>query len=211
MTDTEDFMPNTPTNITGTGNTASGTSTSTLDQDTLRSDAKAVTEEVSAIATKVTDEAVEQAGQLAEQAKAQVADAAEKVKGLAGEQKEFIAGQLGGVADAVERVATDLEGQNATGAQYARMIADNAEKLSGLVRDNDVDSLLAMAQDFGRRQPVAFLGAAALLGFAASRFVTASAQRQQQRESEAAIAESEFRPNGTVQPEASSTFDQGRV
>jgi hypothetical protein len=58
------------------------------------------------------------------------------------------------------------------------MIADNAEKLSAAIRDNDVDQLLGMAQDFGRRQPVAFMGAAALLGFAASRFVTASAKRR---------------------------------
>jgi hypothetical protein len=204
-------MPNSQTPKSPGADLASGTTSTGLDQDTLRADANAVKEEIGSVANQVKDEAMQQAGQLAEQAKAQVADAAEKVKGIAGEQKEFIAGQLGGVADAVERVATDLEGQNASSAQYARMIADNAEKLSSLVRDNDVDRLLSMAQDFGRRQPVAFLGAAALLGFAASRFVTASAQRQQQRESEAAIAESEFRPNGTVQPEATSTFDQGRV
>jgi hypothetical protein len=34
-----------------------------------------------------------------------------------------------------------------------------------------------MAQDFGRKQPAAFIGAAALLGFVASRFVMASANR----------------------------------
>jgi hypothetical protein len=204
-------MPNTQTPKSPGADLASGSTSTRLGQDTLRTDANAVKEEIGTVANQVKDEAMQHAGQLAEQAKAQVADATEKVKSLAGEQKEFIAGQLGGVAEAVERVATDLEGQNAPSAQYARMIADNAEKLSGLVRDNDVDQLLSMAQDFGRRQPVAFLGAAALLGFAASRFVTASAQRQQQRESDAAIAESEFRPNGSVQPEATSTYDQGRV
>jgi hypothetical protein len=35
-----------------------------------------------------------------------------------------------------------------------------------------------MVQDFGRRQPAAFMGAMALMGFAASRFLMASAQRQ---------------------------------
>jgi len=204
-------MPNSQTPKSPGADLASGTSSTGLNQDALRADAEAVTEEIGSVATKVKDEAVQQAGQIAEQAKAQVADAAQKVKGLAGEQKEFIAGQLDGVAEAVERVATDLEGQNASTSQYARMIADNAEKLSGLVRDNDVDELLSMAQDFGRRQPVAFLGAAALLGFAASRFVTASAQRQQEREAKDAVGQSEFRPNGTVQPEATSTYDQGRV
>ena len=184
----------------------------TLDQDRLRADATAVTDEVKAVAGKVTEEATERAGELASEAKAQVADAAQKVKGLAGEQKEFIAGQIGGVADAAERVATDLEQQSASGAQYARMIADNAEKLSGLVRDNDVDQLLAIAQDFGRRQPVAFLGAAALLGFAASRFVTASAQRQQgMAQQQNAEDDAGFQPATPATPSGISGYTQGRV
>src|SRR5690349_2658236 len=125
-------MPNSQNPSSPRAMQPTGGSSARLDKVSVRADAEAVTEEIGAVANKVKDEAVEQAGQLAEQAKAQVADAAEKVKGIAGEQKEFIAGQLGGVAEAVERVATDLEGQNATTAHYARMIADNAEKLSSL-------------------------------------------------------------------------------
>ena len=36
--------------------------------------------------------------------------------------------------------------------------------------------MMGMAQSFGRQQPLAFLGAAALAGFMASRFAQASAQ-----------------------------------
>ena len=46
------------------------------------------------------------------------------------------------------------------------------------MRNRDVDDLIAMAEDFGRRQPVAFMGAAALAGFLASRFLLASAKRR---------------------------------
>jgi hypothetical protein len=89
-----------------------------------------------------------------------------------------LAEQVGGVAEAIGKAASDLEQSNGPSAQYARMIADNAEKLSSVIRDNDVDQLLGMAQDFGRRQPALFVGAAALLGFAASRFVLASSKRR---------------------------------
>ena len=147
-------------------------------EETLRHDAEAVVETAKSEFDKVKQEATSQAGELVDAAKAQIADVTEKAKGLATEQKELLAGQIGGVADAMERVATDLEGQNASSASYARMIADGASKISETVRDNDVDTILSMAQDFGRKQPAAFIGAAALLGFAASRFLLASAKRE---------------------------------
>jgi hypothetical protein len=69
------------------------------------------------------------------------------------------------------------------------MIADNAERLSGAIRDKSVDQLIGMAQDFGRKQPAAFIGAAALLGFVASRFVMASASRPVDAPDTAAVAD----------------------
>lgn len=150
-------------------------------EETLRHDAEAVVETAKHEFDKVKDEATAQASELAEAAKAQIADVTEKAKGLAAEQKDLLAGQIGGVADAMQRVATDLEGQNASSAQYARMIADGAARISDTVKNNDVDAIMAMAQDFGRKQPGAFIGAAALLGFAASRFLLASAKREDQR------------------------------
>lgn len=120
-----------------------------------------------------------EASALGEEAKTQLKQAAEKAKGMASEQKELLAGQLSGVSNALGRVAGELEAEDESSAQYVRMIADGAERLTSTVRDHDVDDLMAMAQEFGRKQPAAFIGAAALLGFAASRFVTASAARRQ--------------------------------
>lgn len=125
----------------------------------------------------ISEEVSQQAAAIGEEAKAQVGELAEKAKGMAGEQKDLLASQLVGVSDAIDKVAGELEGQNQSAAQYVRMIADGANRLTSTVRDNNVDDILAMAQDFGRKQPAAFLGAAALLGFAASRFVMASAHR----------------------------------
>jgi hypothetical protein len=118
--------------------------------------------------------------------------------------KDKIAEQLGGLADAAQRVADDLEGESAPGATYVRMVADNALKLSGTIRDSNVDDLLGMAEDFGRKQPVAFLGAAALLGFTASRFLTASAKRRQEQ-----LAPQQTMPGDTATSSTSSTSPYG--
>ena len=75
-------------------------------------------------------------------------------------------------------MAGELEGKGESSAPYVRMVADGAIKLTSTVRDNNVDDILAIAEDFGRKQPVAFMGAAALLGFVASRFMVASASRR---------------------------------
>jgi uncharacterized protein YjbJ (UPF0337 family) len=146
----------------------------------LASDATAVMDEAKSAAGKVVGEAKEQVENLTERAKSELGEATEKAKSLASDQKDMLADQVGGVANAMGRAAADLDGGSGPSAHYARMIADNAEKLSKTIRENDVDQLLGMAQDFGRRQPALFVGAAALLGFAASRFVLASAQRREE-------------------------------
>lgn len=120
----------------------------------------------------------EQVGTLKEEAASQLEDVTSKAKSLASEQKDLLSEQVGGIVEAIEKVAGELEGSDASSAGYVRMVADGAKKLSSTIKDNDVDSILHMAQDFGREKPVAFMGAAALLGFAASRFVLASASRK---------------------------------
>lgn len=150
-------------------------------KDTLVHDAEAVVETAKSEFDKAATQVSHDAGNLAHEAHARIDDVAHKAKGLAGEQKDLLAGQIGGVAEAMRRVADDLTQNDASGADYARTIADSASRISETVRDNDVDALVGMAQDFGRKQPVAFMGAAALLGFAASRFVLASAKREDER------------------------------
>jgi hypothetical protein len=128
----------------------------------------------------IGEEVKQQAAALGEEAKVQIGELADKAKGMFGEQKDLLAGQLGGVSDALRKVADELEDSEQSGARYIRMIADQAQQLTSTLRDNDIDDVLATVQDFGRKQPAAFLGAAAILGFAASRFVMASASRPRQ-------------------------------
>jgi len=199
-----------PTNPTETATT----SAAAPDVQTMKADASAALDEAKNLASQVADEASAAAGEVAEQAKAQIAEQAERFKGIAGEQKDLFAEQIGGVASAMDKVAGELESTSSTSARYARMIADNADKMSATIRDNDVDALFNMAQDFGRRQPAAFLGAAALLGFAASRFLMATARRPV--ETSSADAESEIGEEGpsyagTSTSDAGAPYQSGRV
>lgn len=145
----------------------------------LREDAGAALDSAKSEFAHLKDEATSQAGMIADEAKAEIGKLADKAKGMAAEQKNLVADQIGGVAEAVQRVAGELEASDANTAGYARTLADTVTRFSDTVKNKDVDELLSVAEDFGRRQPVAFMGAAALLGFAASRFLFASAKRRE--------------------------------
>ena len=132
---------------------------------------------------EVKEEVGEQAEKLKQEVQAQLGGAADKAKAMAADQKDRAAGQLGGISGAVSRVADELGRDEATAgiAGYAHDLAGGIRRVSDTVKNNNVDDLIAMSEDFGRRQPIAFLGAAALAGFVASRFVLASAQRRSAR------------------------------
>jgi hypothetical protein len=181
------------------------------DAQTLAHDAKAAGDEVKRVVGDIAGEAQGQVETLVDQAKEKVADATQQAKGMASAQKDLFAEQLGDVARAATRVADDMDQQNGPSAPYMRMLADNAEKLSDTIREKDVEDILAMAQDFGRRQPVAFLGAAALLGFAASRFMTATARRST---APSGVPEGPASAAGSVASPAGATatsFEAGRM
>ena len=151
------------------------TATETAKRD-LGSAADTAKRELDLVAQKAADEVA----RLKEQAGQQLHDATDKAKSFASEQKNFAAGQITGVASAIDRVADELDGSDQQMvARYARDLASGLSRFGNNVQNKEVDDLIGMAQNFGRSQPLAFLGAAALAGFVASRFVLASAQRRQ--------------------------------
>lgn len=147
------------------------------DLETLKSDASDALEEIKEAADNVGAEVGDQVRGLADRARSQLNEAADQARTVAGGQKDKLAEQVGTVAEAIGTAADELETKNGAASQYVRMIAEQTERFSSTIRNNDVDALLGMANDFGRRQPAAFLGMAALLGFAASRFLMATANR----------------------------------
>jgi len=80
----------------------------------------------------------------------------------------------------LNKAAEELENSNQPMiAGYARQLAGGVQSVSTTLRARGVEDLFGMVGDFARKQPAMFIGAAALLGFAASRFLLASAKRQQ--------------------------------
>jgi hypothetical protein len=137
----------------------------------------------------VAHRAADDARALGNQAREKVDEATEKAKSFAGDQKALAAGQINGVAAAITKVADELDGSDQqTVARYARDLAAGLSRMGKTIENKDVDDLMGTAEDFGRRQPVAFLGAAALAGFMASRFALASAHRRENKPSAPANA-----------------------
>jgi len=101
-----------------------------------------------------------------------------KAKEAASDQKNILAAKLGGVAEAMEKVAGELEsGDNRDIGKLTRNLGDNLRSASDRIQDRSIGEIASMAEDFGRKQPLAFLSIAAVAGLAASRFLTASAPK----------------------------------
>lgn len=178
--------------------------TGTEAEDTLRRDAADLADTARQDLADVADTVKQEAAAVGEEAKAQLAEVADKAKGMAEEQKQVLADQLDVVSSSLDRVAGELEEKGESTAHYVRMVADGATKLTSTVRDNNVDDILAMTEDFGRKQPVAFMGAAALLGFVASRFLVASASRRAEAAGQDA---SQYRPPAATTSYAADTVN----
>ena len=102
--------------------------------------------------------------------------AAGKIKDAVSEQAHFAARQVEGVANALVKVGAELESSDQPHVgRYAKQIGAGVKNFASQMEGKDTGELARMAEDFGRKQPLAFLGVAALAGLMASRFLTASA------------------------------------
>ena len=94
------------------------------------------------------------------------AEKSDQVKDGAASEMENISSALRSAADK-SRAGSP---QERTFGQAAEALAD----FSDMVRNKDLGEMLSDVNGFARRNPLAFLGGAALLGFAATRFAKAS-------------------------------------
>ncbi len=93
-------------------------------------------------------------------------------------EKSALSRQLRGLAGAMEKVGTELQqSEQPTLGRYTRQIGSSISRLARDCEDREFGEIASMAEDFGRKQPLAFLGIAAIAGLAASRFLSASADR----------------------------------
>jgi hypothetical protein len=126
----------------------------------------------------LSDRVREDAGAAQETLNTAASNAAEKAKAAASGQVNFAARQVQGVARAFEKAGAELEGSDqADVGRYTKQIGQSVERLAKKMEGKDIGEIATLAEGFGRQQPLAFLGIAALAGLAASRFLTASAKR----------------------------------
>lgn len=128
---------------------------------------------------------------LLQQAKQTTGEIVNQVQQRAGSQlnrqKESAASDLSTVVNAVRQFGESLTGeQNGPiaryAAQYGDKAANNLERLSNYIREQDPKQLLNDVQDFGRRRPAWLLGGAFLLGFAGARLIKSSMEAGSQQQ-----------------------------
>ena len=174
-------------------------------KDQVNHDLGTVTDQARHDLDAIAGQAKADAEKLGHEASEKIFEATDKAKGFAGDQKDLAASQINGVAAAINKVADELGGEQPTVARYARDLASGLSSMGKTIEERDVDDLMGLAQDFGRKQPVAFLGAAALAGFVASRFALASNHRRDSKTRQHAGGLG----GGNDQQQGASTYEQG--
>lgn len=138
-------------------------------------DATTVQAAASETASTLRDQAGDVAAELQSQGKDVAASAREQAEALGEQGKAMGAEKAEGIASAVRRVADDLESSSPEVARHVRAAAVSVEGVAGALRDRSLGDLLQDMSRFAQRQPAAFFGAAALAGFALTRFAKSSA------------------------------------
>lgn len=136
--------------------------------DTAKREAQSIGDEIREKGAEAAQSARDTARSYAEQARSQAYAQGEHYR-------DYAADETGKVAEALRRASQDLSSgspQERFVGQIADGVADAADRMRGM-------SLNDIARDtstFARTHPAAFLGGAALIGFAAARFLKASSR-----------------------------------
>lgn len=127
-------------------------------------------------------------GQHAKQATTEIVNQVqEQASSQINERKQSAADDLAKVATAIRQFGQNLTGEQIGpiaryAGQYGDKAAQNIERFTNYIREQDPKQLLDDVQNFGRRRPALMLGGAFLLGLAGARLIKSSmnaASRQQ--------------------------------
>jgi len=163
--------------------------------------------QASALAESATDTVKTQANNLTETTRELASQAGDKMKAAVADQKTVGADYVGNFAEMVRRASYEFDGQIPQAGQYIRKAADQIGSVSEALRTRDVSELVGEVQDFARKQPAAFFGAAVLAGFAAVRFFKSAPAGQ--KNNTFAQNNNNFGQNNTFAAQ-NNTFEGGR-
>jgi len=134
--------------------------------------------ELSRAGEEVRNEAARTASEVREQGEEITSTVLAEADRYASEQKDAGARHVASVARAVERAADELEDASPELARHVHGAAQQVERLSDTLRQSNMRELLDDANDFARREPALFFGAAVIAGMALSRFLRSSAEHE---------------------------------
>ena len=121
--------------------------------------------------------AQERLGGLRDAAQSSFDEARSTATEKAGEAKDQAAGEIARTARGLEAAAEEMEGSPFQ-QDLLREAADGLKQIARAVEGKSIGAMAAELSEFGRQNPVAYLGGAALVGFALARFARASTPAQ---------------------------------
>jgi ElaB/YqjD/DUF883 family membrane-anchored ribosome-binding protein len=122
-----------------------------------------------------TEGSPEEVKRKAEQTAQTVVDQAQQVASTqANVQMNRAAQLLDGVAQSLHQTGQDMRAQQPQIASVADQAAGRVEDASNYLRDKDLNGVIRDAENYARREPLIFVGAAFAVGFIAARFLKAS-------------------------------------
>jgi hypothetical protein len=144
--------------------------------DQARAFGRDLKEQAGDLTQAATEAAKTQAASLTDTAKDLASDASEKLRATVTDQKAAGADYVQGIAGMIRRSATEFDSGLPQAGQYIRKAAAQLDNVSDAMRNRDMSEIVGNVQDFARKQPTAFFGAAVLLGFAAVRFLKSGSE-----------------------------------
>lgn len=148
---------------------------STNKGEDLRETAREAQATASETARNLKEQAVEAAGAVRAEGEEVLQAARGKAEEVIEQQKIAGAEQGHNLAEAVRRIADDLEDTSPEIARHVRSAAESVDNVASALRERSVGDLVGQMNQFAQRQPVAFFGAAMVAGFALTRFARSSA------------------------------------
>jgi hypothetical protein len=159
---------------TGQGSSKGGSGGQKTMPDQAADAGRELKEKASDLAEASGEKLKEQASEFADAAKDVASQATDRLKDAVSEQKSAGAEYVGTLAETMRRAAREFDNDLPVAGKYIRKAAAQVENVSETIKTGDFNDLVRGAQSFARRQPTAFLGLAALAGFAAVRFLKSS-------------------------------------
>jgi len=141
-------------------------------QDNTRQDPKSATS-ASKAAETARDEVTEAGQDIAGEAKTIKDKGAKLLQDQAERAKDGLADEATSLGSALRKASDELRSGSPEAQLFGKM-ADSLADFTESVKSRQISEIFGEIGEFGRRNPAAFLGGAALVGFAAVRMVKAS-------------------------------------